>query len=100
MAACEFDFRLPVDAERLLLALRKDFARFGGTVSGAEEPGGFGEFSLPTPLGTFSGIYEVRTDAPGSCAVRIELAEKPMFVPCSAIEGHLGRRLHKAASAA
>lgn len=100
MSACEFDFRLPAEAGRLLRALRADFARFGGTVSGDDDPGGFGEFSLPTPLGTFAGTYRVETPAPGSCAVRIELEDKPMFVPCSAIEEHLSRRLRKAASAA
>ena len=100
MSVCEFDFRLPVPAERLLGALRTDFARFGGSLSGSDDGSGFGEFSLPTPLGTFSGVYRVETPAPGSCAVRIELADKPMFVPCSAIGDHLARRLRKAADAA
>ena len=97
MSACQFDFRLQAEISPLLAALRADFARFGGTVSGDEGPG-FGEFSLPTPLGTFSGTYEVSSDGPGVCAVHIEVDEKPMFVPCSAIEEHLGRRLSKAAA--
>ena len=97
MSACQFDFSLPAETSSLLRALRADFARFGGTVSGDEGPG-FGEFSLPTPLGTFSGTYEVSSDRPGVSAVHIEVDEKPMFVPCSAIGEHLGRRLHKAAA--
>ena len=97
MSACQFDFSLRAEISSLLEALRADFARFGGTVSGDDGPG-FGEFSLPTPLGTFAGTYEVSSDTPGVCAVRIEVDEKPMFVPCSAIEEHLGRRLSKAAT--
>ncbi len=99
MSVCEFDFRLPVGAERLLRALQRDFARFGGTISGTENPGGGGEFSLPTPLGTFTGTYRVEeSPAAEGCAVRIELADKPMFLPCSAIGDHLARRLQKAAA--
>ena len=97
MSACQFDFRLQAEISPLLAALRADFARFGGTVSGDEGPG-FGEFSLPTPLGTFSGTYEVSSDGPGVCAVHIEVDETPLFVPCSAIEEHLRRRLSKAAA--
>ena len=100
MSSCQFDFSLSVEAASLLRALRADFARFGGTASGDEDPGGFGEFSLPTPLGTFSGTYEVLTSKPGVCAIRIEVDEKPMFIPCSAIEEHLERRLNKAAASA
>ena len=98
MSACQFDFHLAVESGRLLEALQADFARFGGTVTGGETAGGFGEFSLPTPLGNFSGTFEVMADAGGGCAFRINVDEKPMFVPCSAIEEHLGRRLHKAAA--
>ncbi len=100
MAACEFDFQLPVGPDRLLPALQDDFARFGGTISGAHSDGGapgFGEFSLPTPLGDFAGSYEVVETADGGCSVRIELEAKPLFVPCSAVEEHLGRRLARAA---
>ena len=100
MSACEFDFSFSIEAKRLIGALRADFGRFDGSVSGGEEPGGFGEFSLPTPLGTFSGTYEVTDNASGGCTFRINVDQKPMFVPCSAIEEHLGRRLHKAAAAA
>lgn len=100
MSACRFDFQLAVESGKLLEALRADFARFGGTVSGGEGAGGFGEFSLPTPLGSFSGTFEVVSDVGGGCAFRINVDEKPMFVPCSAIEEHLDRRLQKAAAVA
>lgn len=101
MSACRFDFRLSTTPGRLLRSLRSDFARFGGTVSGDDpesEAGGFGEFFLPTPLGEFTGTWEVTGSGPSSCAVRIELDSKPLFVPCSAIEEHLSRRLHRAAA--
>ena len=100
MSACQFDFRLAVESGRLLEALRADFARFGGTVTGGEAAGGFGEFSLPTPLGDFAGTFEVTSDADSGCAFRINVDEKPLFVPCSAIEEHLDRRLQKAAAIA
>ncbi len=100
MSACQFDFSLGVEAARLLEALRADFARFGGTVHGGEDSAGFGEFSLPTPLGNFSGTFEVTDNGGGGCSFRIDVDEKPMFVPCSAIEEHLGRRLQKAAASA
>lgn len=96
MSACQFDFNLSVEPGRLLTALRADFARFGGAIHGGEDPGGFGEFSLPTPLGNFSGTFEVTGADGGGCAFRISVDEKPMFLPCSAIEEHLGRRLQKA----
>ena len=101
MAACEFDFHLPVGADRLLPALSDDFARFGGAITGDVNPGsgpGFGEFSLPTPLGEFAGTWEIAESGGGGCSIRIELHSKPMFVPCSAVEEHLGRRLAKAAA--
>lgn len=102
MSACQFDFQLPVGPDRLLPALRDDFARFGGTISGSGEGGsasGFGEFLLPTPLGEFAGTYEILDSGAGGCSVRIEIETKPMFVPCAAIEQHLGRRLARAAEA-
>ena len=46
MSVCQFDYRLPASPDRLLRALRADFARFGGVVTGAGEEGaaeGFGE---------------------------------------------------------
>ena len=54
MSVCEFDFRLPVPAERLLGALRADFARFGGSLSGSDDGSGFGSSrcrprSAPSP---------------------------------------------------
>ena len=101
MSVCRFDLRLGTTPGRLLRSLRADFARFGGTVTGDEpdsETGGFGEFALPTPLGEFTGTWEITSSAPDSCSVRIELDSKPMFVPCSAIEEHLARRLAKAAA--
>ena len=97
MAACEFDFSLPVEPDRLLPALRDDFARFGGVITGDAGPG-FGEFSQPTPLGEFAGIWEIAETGGGGCSIRIELDRKPMFVPCAAVEEHLGRRLAKAAA--
>ena len=100
MAACQFDYRLPAEAADLVSALKTDFARFGGVIRGEADAGGFGEFSLPTPLGTFSGTYEIFESTPGASSVRIEVDEKPLFVPCSAIEEHLGRRLEKAAERA
>ncbi len=102
MSACRFDFHLATTPARLLRALRSDFARFGGEVTG-DDPGsatGFGEFALPTPLGEFTGTWEVTGDGPDACAVRIDIESKPMFVPCSAIEEHLDRRLRKAAATA
>ena len=99
MSTCQFDFSLSVEAGKLIESLRTDFARFGGAVSGGEGPAGFGEFSLPTPLGNFAGTFEVTDNANGGCAFRINVDEKPMFVPCSALEEHLGRRLQKVAAA-
>lgn len=96
MAACEFEFTLEAAPAALLAALRADFARFGGELAG---DGGVGEFSMPTPLGVFRGTWRV-DGAPGDgSTVRIEVDEKPIFVPCSSIGEHLERRLRKAAAA-
>ncbi len=98
MSSCEFDFRLEVPAASLLEAMRRDFARFGGAVTGATESGGYGEFTLPTPIGEFAGVFQV-ADRDGGCDVRIEVEGKPLFVTCGMIGEHLRRRLRKAAAA-
>ena len=100
MSACQFEFALEAEPDALLGALRADFARFGGALSSDGDAASFGEFSLPTPLGTFSGVWEVAAAGPGHCHVRIDVDEKPFFIPCSAIEEHLSRRLNKAAAGA
>jgi len=98
MAGCEFDLTLPGDAGKLLAAMRSDFARFGGVVTGADEPGGYGEFTLPTPIGEFGGVFRV-TERSGACDIHIEVEGKPLFVTCTMIEEHLRKRLKKAAGA-
>ena len=106
MSACQFDFHLRSTSDRLFGAIAADFARFGGTVSAPEGAGDgprFGEFSLPTPIGTFTGSFLVRdrgTDRSPQCAVRVTVDDKPLFVPCAAIEEHIERRLRKAAGGA
>ncbi len=97
MAACEFEFTVATAREPLLAALRADFARFGGELAGE---GGVGEFSMPTPLGSFRGTWRVDDTPAGGATVRIEVDEKPIFVPCSSIGEHLERRLRKAEAAA
>ncbi len=99
MARCEFRYTLPGSAGTLLAAMRRDFARFGGTVVGAEAAGGQGTFTLPTPIGEFDGVFQV-TERDGACDVRIEVDGKPLFVTCSMIGEHLERRLRKAVAAA
>ncbi len=97
MAGCEFRYTLPVRAGILLAAMRRDFARFGGTVTGTETPGGCGQFTLPTPVGEFGGVFQV-TERDDSCDVHIEVEGKPLFVTCTMIGEHLERRLRKAAA--
>ena len=95
MAACEFDFTLPAAPADLRRAIEADFARFGGTLTGEGESG---DYALPTPLGAFTGRWRI-ADAPGGgSSVSIAVDDKPMFIPCSAIEEHLRRRLAKAAA--
>ena len=97
MAACEFDFSIPVREATLLAAMRRDFARFGGNVTGADEPGGYGEFSLSTPIGEFGGVFQV-TERDGASEIHVEIEGKPLFVTCSMIGEHIERRLRKAAA--
>lgn len=96
MAACEFEFTLEAAPEALLSTLRADFARFGGELAG---DGRVGEYTMPTPLGSFRGTYRMQATPGGGSTVRIEVDEKPIFVPCASIGEHLERRLRKAAAA-
>ena len=43
-----------------------------------------GHFSLPTPVGAFDGSYTIDKNT-----IWVEVIEKPIFVPCSAIESKL-----------
>ena len=53
----------------------------GGQFAGSSE---VGHFSLPTPVSEFEGSYVIDKNT-----IRVEVTEKPFFVPCSAIEAKL-----------
>lgn len=53
----------------------------GGQFDGSDA---VGSFVLPTPIGQFGGSYTVDKNT-----IWVEVSDKPIFVPCAAIEAKL-----------
>ncbi len=81
MSECRFQFEFPGSAAVLVETIRSKIADAGGQFEGSPT---VGHFSLPTPVGAFNGSYTIDKNT-----IWIEVTEKPIFVPCSAIESKL-----------
>ena len=81
MASCEFKFDFNGHPAELVEEIQSGFANAGGRVSVEDNAG---SFSIDTPVGLFGGNFVV-----SERSITIEVDDKPMFVPCSAIESQL-----------
>jgi hypothetical protein len=88
MSTCRFEFDFPGKAEALVETIRSHVFKAGGNMTGSEREG---SFLLSTPVGTFSGTYEVSGQT-----IVLEVGDKPFFVPCSAIESRLAEYIRGA----
>lgn len=81
MSGCRFQFDFPGSATALVDAIRVRMTEAGGRFEGSPAEG---SFLLPTPVGEFEGSYTIDKKT-----IRVEVTDKPFFVPCSAIEAKL-----------
>ncbi len=88
MSPCRFQFDFPGKADALVAAIRSHVSRAGGSFTGSSREG---SFVLSTPVGIFRGTYTVSGQT-----IFLEVADKPFFVPCSAIEMKLAEYIRDA----
>lgn len=81
MSSCRFELDFPGSASTLVDTIRAHVSQAGGRLEGSSETG---NFLLPTPVGEFEGLYTIEEQV-----IRVEVTNKPFFVPCSAIEAKL-----------
>ncbi|HEY7696815.1 MAG TPA: hypothetical protein VIE88_00290 [Vicinamibacteria bacterium] len=81
MSLCRFQFDFRGTGESLVENIRSHVGRAGGEFLGSATEG---TFSLSTPVGAFRGTYWIAGQT-----IFLEVADKPFFVPCGAIEARL-----------
>jgi hypothetical protein len=79
MRTCDpFDIPVPSDLPATLARVQAHIVREGGQFAGDAKAG---RFSGHSPIGSIEGRYTVFAEA-----IRITITNKPMLVPCAAIE--------------
>jgi hypothetical protein len=81
VSICKFQFEFRGTGEALVENIRSHLVRAGGDLTGSATAG---VFSLSTPVGAFRGDYTISGQT-----IFLEVADKPFFVPCGAIEARL-----------
>ncbi len=81
MSLCRFQFDFRGTGESLVEKIRSQVGRAGGDLTGSATEG---TFSLSTPVGAFRGTYSISGQT-----IFLEVADKPLFVPCGTIEARL-----------
>ena len=81
VSVCKFQFEFRGTGESLVENIRAHVGRAGGELAGSAASG---SFSLSTPVGAFRGDYTISGQT-----IFLEVADKPFFVPCGAIEARL-----------
>ncbi len=81
MSECRFQFEFPGSGTALVEKIRAKMTDAGGQFEGSPAAG---HFSFPTPVGEFDGSYTIDKNT-----IWVEVTDKPIFVPCSAIEAKL-----------
>jgi len=87
MSQCRFEFEFPGTGLALVEKLRAKMGEAGGSFDGSDSGG---NFSMPTPIGQFGGDYSIDDHT-----IRVEVTNKPIFVPCSAIKAKLIEMLRR-----
>lgn len=85
LPVCRFQFDFQGAGESLVEEIRSHVGRAGGELTGSANGG---TFSLSTSIGAFQGTYTVSGQT-----IFLEVAAKPFFVPCRAIEARLAAYL-------
>ena len=85
MAECSFQFKIETDPAETIEKVKAKIEQEGGEFNGDENEG---KFSLPTPVGDIEGSYQVTADE-----LKIDITQKPAFLPCSMLEAELKKRL-------
>lgn len=85
MAECSFQFKIETNPVETIEKVKAKIEQEGGAFNGDENDG---TFSLPTPVGVIEGSYQVTADE-----LKIDITKKPVFLPCSMLEGELNKRL-------
>ena len=85
MSNCKFTIPFSGTASEIVEKAKSAVQSQGGTFEGNEQNG---SFKISLMSNTVSGSYEVEGDK-----LTMLITEKPMFVPCAAIEGYLANKL-------
>jgi hypothetical protein len=85
MSACQFTLDIAIHPEEALAKAKKAVESQGGSFTGNQDSG---SFHLSFFGNTVSGTYTM-TDG----LLHLMIAEKPMMIPCSAIESYLKNKL-------
>ena len=85
MSDCNININFSGTAEEILSKAKSAVASQGGTFEGDLHSG---EFNVSLMSKTVAGTYIVEGNQ-----LKLNITEKPMFVPCSAIEGFLVKKL-------
>ncbi len=86
MSGCQFTIPFSKSAEEILIKARTAIESQGGKMEGNLEEGTY-EVTLLSQ--TIKGSYRVNGQE-----LTMEILDKPMFVPCNAIEGYLKQKLN------
>ena len=81
VSICRFQFVFRGTGESLVETIRSHVGRAGGELTGSATDG---VFSLSTSVGAFRGSYAISRQT-----IFLEVADKPFFIPCRAIEARL-----------
>jgi hypothetical protein len=88
LSICRFEFDFNVSSETLVSRIRAHVHKAGGSFLGSASDG---TFNLSTPVGDFKGYYQI-----SGGTILLEITDKPLFVPCSAIEAKLHDYVNRA----
>lgn len=86
MSGCQFTIPFSKSAEEILDKARTAIESQGGKMEGNLEQGTY-EVTLLSQ--TIKGSYRVEGQT-----LNMDITDKPMFVPCNAIEGYLKQKLN------
>lgn len=85
MSNCQFTIAFSGEAETIVEKAKSAVVSQGGFFEGDTQQG---KFSISLMSTTVTGTYNVEGDQ-----LTMIITEKPIFLPCSAIEGYLSNKL-------
>ncbi len=85
MSNCNFSITFTGSATDIVTKTRESITKAGGKFDGDATSG---SVFMATPVGDVEGTYNIAGQT-----LDIEIAKKPMFVPCNLIESELKKRI-------